>query len=234
MMGTLPLFDPDSTFTALRLSITLACVATTIAVTIGVPLAWWLAYSRNWWRNVTSSLITLPLVLPPTVLGFYLLLLLGPSGLGALAAHITGKSTFAFSFTGLTIGSVIAALPYIVQSTQAAFETIGFKPIEIAYTLRASPLRAFLRVALPLSAPGIIAGAVIAFAHTIGEFGLVLMIGGDIPGQTRVLSIMLFDHVETGNWAAAHTIAGGMVAFAFATILILRLTQNRLTQRTRS
>lgn len=232
MMGTNAQFDPDSIFTALRLSVTLACITTIIALCIGIPLAWWLAYNRNWWRDVCSSIITLPLVLPPTVLGFYLLLLLGPSGLGAVAAHMTGRSTFAFSFAGLTIGSVIAALPYIVQSTQAAFETIGHKPLEIAYTLRAPPLRAFLSVALPLAAPGIIAGAVIAFAHTIGEFGLVLMIGGDIPGQTRVLSIMLFDNVETGDWTSAHAIAGGMVAFAFMIILILRLTQKRLTPRT--
>ncbi|MDE7548101.1 molybdate ABC transporter permease subunit [Acetobacter fabarum] len=231
MMGANPLFDPNSIFTALRLSVTLACVTTILALGIGVPLAWWLANCRNWWRDVCSSIITLPLVLPPTVLGFYLLLALGPSGLGALAVHITGRPTFAFSFAGLTVGSVIAALPYIVQSTQAAFETTGRKPLEIAYTLRTPPLRAFLSVALPLAAPGIIAGAVIAFAHTIGEFGLILMIGGDIPGQTRLLSIMLFDNVETGDWASAHAIAGGMVAFAFMTILILRLTQKRLTAR---
>lgn len=233
MMGTSALFDPNSALTALRLSITLACVTTMIALVIGIPLAGWLAYSRNWWRDVTASLITLPLVLPPTVLGFYLLLLLGPSGLGALAAHMTGRPTFAFSFTGLTIGSVIVALPYVVQSTQATFETIGFKPLEIAYTLRTPPLRAFLTVALPLAGPGILAGAVIAFAHTIGEFGLVLMIGGDIPGQTRLLSIMLFDSVETGDWASAHAIAGGMVAFAFIIILVLRLTQKHLSPQVR-
>lgn len=233
MTGASALLDPESVFTALRLSVTLACVSTGLALVLGVPLAWWLTHSRNWWREVASSLVTLPLVLPPTVLGFYLLLALGPSGLGGLAAHITGRSTFAFSFAGLTIGSVIAALPYVVQSTQAAFEAIGVKPLEIAYTLRAPPLRAFLSVALPLAAPGIVAGTVIAFAHTIGEFGLVLMIGGDIPGQTRVLSIMLFDNVETGNWALAHAIAGGMVAFAFLTILALRLIQKHLMYRAR-
>lgn len=222
---------PDGLLVALRLSLSLACVTTVIAMLIGVPLAWWLAHGRNWWHDVATSVLTLPLALPPTVLGFYLLILLGPSGLGALAAHLTGRPTLAFSFGGLVLGSVLAALPYVVQSTQAAFETVGRKPIEIAYTLRASPLRAFWTVALPLAAPGLMAGAVIAFAHTIGEFGLVLMIGGDIPGQTRLLSILLFDNVESGDWASAHWIAGGMVVFAFVVILVLRLAQKRLARQ---
>ncbi|GBQ87047.1 molybdate ABC transporter permease [Acetobacter nitrogenifigens DSM 23921 = NBRC 105050] len=225
------LSDPHGAVQALRLTCALAATTTDVAMLLGAPLAWWLARGTDWRRDVVGSILTLPLVLPPTVLGFYLLLALGPSGVGGALSRFTGRPTLAFTFTGLVIGSVIAALPYVVQSARAAFETVGRAPVEIAYTLRASPLRAFWTVAVPLAAPGLLAAAVLAFAHTMGEFGLVLMIGGDIPGRTRVLAMALYDDVEAGEWREAHLIAGGMVGFAFVVILIMTLAQKRLARR---
>jgi molybdate transport system permease protein len=171
--------------------------------------------------------IALPLVLPPTVLGFYLLVTLGPNGPGGLIAGLWGGRTLAFTFEGLVIGSVLYAMPFVVQPIRNAFAAIGDRPLEVAATLRASPRRAFWTVAVPLARPGFLTGAVLGFAHTVGEFGLVLMIGGNIPGRTKVLSVAIFDYVEASRWREANILAGGMVIFAFAVILTMTLIEKR-------
>jgi molybdate transport system permease protein len=169
----------------------------------------------------------MPLVLPPTVLGFYLLLALGPSGPGGALAGLWGARTMAFTFEGLVIGSVVFSLPFVVQPIRNAFEAMGERPLEVAATLRASPARAFWTVAVPLARPGFLTGAVLGFAHTVGEFGVVLMTGGNIPGETKVLSIAIYDYVETSRWYEANILAGGMVVFAFAVILLMSLIDRR-------
>jgi len=199
---------------AVRLTLELAALSTGVLLVLGTPLAWALARSRASWKPLASALLALPLVLPPTVLGFYLLLLMAPSGpLGALALP--------FSFGGLVVGSVIYSLPFVVQPLQQAFEAIPESTLEAAATLRAGPLDRFWNIALPLARPGLLTASVLGFAHTIGEFGVVLMIGGNIPGRTRVLSIALFDHVEAGDHANAHRLAAGMVAFALTVLVAL-------------
>ena len=198
------------------LTLKLASLTTVILLLLGTPLAWWLARTRSRWKEVVATLVALPLVLPPTVLGFYLLIALGPHGPGGALAGLWGARTLAFSFEGLVIGSVIYSMPFVVQPVRNAFEALGERPLEVAATLRASPLDAFLTVALPLARPGILSGTVLGFAHTVGEFGVVLMIGGNIPGETKVLSIAIYDYVETLDWAKAHLYAGGMLAFSFA------------------
>lgn len=214
--------------TTVLVTVELATAATLGALLLGVPLSWWLARRQGVGRDMIGALVSLPLVLPPTVLGFYMLLVLGPQGAGAVASRLWGLRTLAFTFPGLALAATVAALPYVVQSARAVFETMGLRPLEIAATLRASPWRAFWTVALPLATPGLLAGAVLAFAHTIGEFGLILMIGGDIPGQTRVLSVMLFDEVEADRWGNAHLLAFGMALFAFVVILGLAALQRFL------
>lgn len=198
-------------FTAFFLTIRLAIVATLILLCIGTPFAWWLARTRWAYKYLIEALVALPLVLPPTVLGFYLLLLLGANG--PLAA-ISGES-LAFSFTGLVIGSVIYSMPFVIQPLQDAFKAAGSRPLEVAATLRASPLDRFISVSLPLARPGFITASVLGFAHTLGEFGVVLMIGGNIPGQTRVLSIAIYDHVESLDYASAHWLAGSLLLLSF-------------------
>ena len=212
---------------AVRLSIELALATTVILLLGGTPLAWWLARGRSRWRVPVRALVALPLVLPPSVLGFYLLVAMGPNGpLGQLTQSL-GWGLLSFSFGGLLIGSIIYSLPFVVQPLVNAFEAIGPRPLEAAATLRAGPLDAFWHVALPLARPGYITGAVMGFAHTLGEFGVVLMIGGNIPGQTRVISVQIYDHVEALEYAQAHWLAGGMLVFSFGVLLALHAVQAR-------
>ena len=220
------MFDGGDIWTPILLTIQLAAATTLILLVLGTPLAWWLARSTARWKEIIGTLVALPLVLPPTVLGFYLLIALGPEGLGGLL----GLRTLAFSFEGLVIGSVIYSMPFVVQPIRNAFEAIGDRPLEVAATLRASPLDRFRTIALPLALPGFLTGAVLGFAHTVGEFGVVLMIGGSIPGETKVLSVAIYDYVETLRWAEAHILAGGMLVFSFLVILAMTLFGRRIGQ----
>jgi molybdate transport system permease protein len=212
----------------IRLTLTLAAVTTLVLLIVGTPVAWWLARSKARWKEAVAAVVALPLVLPPTVLGFYLLLLLGPDGPGGWLTAPFGGRGLAFSFEGLVIGSVIYSLPFAVQPIRDAFLAVGRAPLEAAATLRAAPLDAFLTVALPLARPGLVTGAVLAFAHTLGEFGVVLMIGGNIPDETRVLSVAIFDYVESLRFAEAHVLSGGLVAFSFLVILAMTLLAKRV------
>ena len=208
---------------AVRLTLVLASMTTCILLVVGTPVAWWLARSHRRWKEVVAALVAIPLVLPPTVLGFYL----GPGGLGGFFGPLLGMRTFAFSFTGLVIGSVLYSLPFVVQPIRNAFDALGERPFEVAATLRASPWQAFWRVAVPLARPGFLTGAILGFAHTVGEFGVVLMIGGNIPGQTKVLSIAIFDYVETSRWHEANILAAGMAIFSFAVIFTMMTIEKR-------
>jgi molybdate transport system permease protein len=210
-----------------RLTIELATVTTLVLLLIGTPIAWWLARSRARWKEAVAAVVAMPLVLPPTVLGFYLLLALGPNGPGGVIAGLWGGRTLAFTFAGLVIGSVFYSMPFVVQPIRNAFAAIGERPLEVAATLRASPRRAFWTVAVPLARPGFLTGAVLGFAHTVGEFGVVLMIGGNIPGTTKVLSVAIYDYVETAQWREANILAAGMVVFAFAVVLVMMLLEKR-------
>ncbi len=218
---------PPDLWQSVWLTIELAAVTTVILLVVGTPLAWWLARSKAWWTEAIATVIALPLVLPPTVLGFYLLVTLGPNGPGGWIASLWGGRTLAFTFEGLVIGSVFYSLPFVVQPIRNAFAAIGDRPLEVAATLRASPQRAFWTVAVPQARPGFLTGAVLGFAHTVGEFGLVLMIGGNIPGRTKVLSVAIYDYVEASRWREANILAGGMVVFAFAVILTMTLIEKR-------
>ena len=212
----------------IRLTLELAAITTTLLLVVGTPIAWWLARSKAAWKEAVAAVVALPLVLPPTVLGFYLLIFLGPDGPGGALASLWGARTLAFTFEGLVIGSVIYSIPFVVQPIRNAFEAFGERPLEAAATLRASPWDAFFSVALPLARPGIMTGAVLGFAHTVGEFGVVLMIGGNIPGKTKVLSIAIFDYVETLQWTPAHILSAGMLIFSFCVILTMMLLEKRL------
>jgi len=214
------------------LTIELAAISTVILLVLATPLAWWLARAKSWWTEIVASMVALPLVLPPTVLGFYLLVLLGPDGPGGWIASLWGDRTLAFSFEGLVIGSVVYSMPFVVQPIRNAFAAMGERPLEVAATLRTSPLRTFWTVAVPLARPGFLTGAVLGFAHTVGEFGLVLMIGGNIPGRTKVLSVAIFDYVETSRWREASVLAGLMVIFAFVVILTMTLIDKRAARAT--
>jgi molybdate transport system permease protein len=203
--------------------LTFQVAGTTVVVLllIGTPIAWWLAFTRSRARVPIEAVVALPLVLPPTVLGFYLLILLGPrSPVGALWVDITG-GTLTFSFTGLVVASVLYSMPFVVQPLQGAFEAVGREPLEAAATLRASPLDAFLTVASPIAARGYLSAIVLGFAHTVGEFGVVLMVGGNIPGVTKVVSIAIYEDVETLNYGEAHQLAGGLLIFSFLVLLIV-------------
>ena len=216
---------------AVFLTLKLAGVTTVFLMVLGVPLAWWLARSHTWWKEVIGAVVALPLVLPPTVLGFYLLIALGPqSPLGAAIGKTIGF-TLPFTFAGLVVGSVIYSLPFAVQPVRNAFEAIGNDPLEAAATLRAGPVDRFFSIALPLARPGLITGAILGFAHTVGEFGVVLMIGGNIPGKTKVLSVAIYDYVETLQWGKAHILAAGMLAFSFIVILSTMLIERRMRRR---
>ena len=215
-------------WTSVRLTIELAAVTTLILLVVGTPVAWWLARSKAHWKEAVAAVVALPLVLPPTVLGFYLLIVLGPNGPGGALASLWGARTLAFTFEGLVIGSVIYSLPFVVQPIRNAFEAVGERPLEVAATLRAPPWRAFWSVAVPLARPGFLTGAVLGFAHTVGEFGVVLMIGGNVPGETKVLSVAIYDFVETLRWREANILSLGMVIFAFAVILSMTLIEKRM------
>ena len=208
-------------WSAIRLTAELAGLSTLLLLLVGTPLAWWLARTRSVWKPLFASLVAMPLVLPPTVLGFYLLLLMGPHGPVGQLTQSLGLGRLPFTFAGLVIGSVIYSMPFVVQPLQQAFEAIPERLLEAASTLRASPWDRFVSVALPLARPGFVTASVLGFAHTVGEFGVVLMIGGNIPGETRVLSVAIYDHVEAGEFADAHRLAAGMVVFALVVLVTL-------------
>lgn len=222
----MPFPDP-ATQSAVLLTVRLAACTTLLLLLIATPLAWVLAHSRARWSAVLGAVVALPLVLPPTVLGFYALMAMGPQGwLGQLTQSL-GLGTLAFTFTGLLLGSVVYSLPFAVQPIQHAFESMGPRPMEVAATLGLPPWEAFWRVALPIGRPGFAVAAVLSFAHTVGEFGLVLMIGGNIPGQTQVISTLIYGHVEAMEYPQAHALALGMVGFAFVVLLALSVIKRR-------
>ena len=219
-------FTP-ATWQAIGLTLQLASVTTVILLLIATPIAWWLSQTTSRWRAPVGAVVALPLVLPPTVLGFYLLTLLSPQGLVGTWLSEWGVGRLTFSFTGLVIGSVIFSLPFAVQPLQHAFQAIGRRPFEVAATLRASPVRQFFTVALPLARPGFLTAAILSFAHTVGEFGVVLMIGGNIPGETRVVSTQIYEHVEAMEYSQAHWLAGVMVVFSFTVLVGLSWLHRR-------
>ncbi|MBV4485123.1 molybdate ABC transporter permease subunit [Pseudomonas sp. SWRI153] len=208
-------------FAAIWLTLKLASLTTAILLVIGTPIALWLSRTSSWLRGPVGAIVALPLVLPPTVIGFYLLLALGPHGFLGQFTQWLGLGTLTFSFTGLVIGSVIYSLPFVVQPLQNAFSAIGTRPLEVAATLRANPWDTFFSVILPLARPGFITAAILGFAHTVGEFGVVLMIGGNIPDKTRVVSVQIYDHVEALEYAQAHWLSGAMLVFSFLVLLAL-------------
>jgi molybdate transport system permease protein len=212
---------PSSDLTAIVLTAKLAGLSTLLLLLIGTPIAWWLARNRSRLKNVVGAIVTLPLVLPPAVLGFYLLVLLGPEGLLGKLTQTLGLGLLPFTFTGLVVASVIYSMPFVVQPLQQAFAAIGEQPLEAAATLRASPVDAFFTVVLPLARPGFMTAGILGFAHTVGEFGVVLMIGGNIPGKTQVLSMAIYNHVEALEYANAHWLAAGMLCFSFLVLLVL-------------
>lgn len=210
------------------LTLKLATLTTILLMLVGTPIAWWLARSKAPWKEAVAAIVALPLVLPPTVLGFYLLLALGPNGPGGAIGSLFGMRSLAFTFEGLVIGSVFYSMPFVVQPIRNAFEAFGDRPLEAAATLHANDWDVFWSVAVPLARPGFLTGGVLGFAHTVGEFGVVLMIGGNIPGETKVLSVAIYDYVETLQWTQAHILAGGMLLFSFAVILSVMLVEKRL------
>jgi molybdate transport system permease protein len=217
----------SETMQAIRITLQLAALTTLTLLVIATPLAWWLSQTSSRWRTPISALVTLPLVLPPTVLGFYILVVLGPQGWIGVLTQMLGLGLFSFSFSGLLIGSIICSLPFAVQPIQYAFESIGKRPLEVAATLRARPVDSFFSIALPLARPGLLTAAILSFAHTVGEFGVVLMIGGNIPGQTRVVSTQIFGLVEAMEYHQAHWLAAGMVVFSFAALMSLSRLKRR-------
>ena len=221
----------DSDGQAIWLTLKLASVVTFILLWVATPLAWWLARTRSGWRKPIGAIVALPLVLPPSVLGFYLLLAMGPNGPIAPLLAWFGIGLLPFSFSGLVIASVFYSLPFMVQPLQSAFEAIGDAPFEAAATLRASPLDRFLTIALPLALPGFVSASILTFAHTVGEFGVVLMIGGNLPGITRVASVQIYDHVEAMEYADAHRLAAVMLVFSFVVLLGLHLRRGQKTLR---
>lgn len=219
-MMDLPHLD-DASLSAIWLTLKLASVTTLLLLLVGTPIAWWLARTRSPLKGPIGAVVALPLVLPPSVLGFYLLVAMGPNGPVGQVTQSFGLGVLPFTFAGLVVGSVFYSMPFVVQPLQNAFEAIGERPLEAAATLRASPLDTFFSVVLPLARPGFITASILGFAHTVGEFGVVLMIGGNIPERTRVLSVQIYDHVEAMEYAQAHWLAGGMLLFSFLVLLIL-------------
>jgi molybdate transport system permease protein len=211
--------SPD--LAAVVLTVQLAGLTTVLLLLVGTPIAWWLARGRSRLKNIVGAVVTLPLVLPPAVLGFYLLVLLGPEGPVGRLTQALGLGLLPFTFGGLVVASCLYSMPFVIQPLQQAFAAIGNQPMEAAATLRATPMDAFLTVAMPLAAPGFVTAAVLGFAHTVGEFGVVMMIGGNIPGKTQVLSMALYNHVEAMEYRNAHWLAGGMLGFSFLVLLML-------------
>ncbi|OAI21836.1 molybdenum ABC transporter permease subunit [Methylomonas lenta] len=208
----------------LWLTFKVASLATVLMLFIGTPLAWWLSRTNSRWKGICNALVALPLVLPPTVLGFYLLVIMGPRGpIGQLTSEL-GWGTLPFTFTGLVVASVLYSLPFVVQPLQASFAAIGAQPLEAAATLRAGPLDTFFHVVIPLAKPGFMTAAILGFAHTVGEFGVVLMVGGNIPDRTRVVSVQIYNHVEALEYTQAHWLAGGLLVFSFSVLLVLYST----------
>lgn len=220
----MPLLSPED-WSAIRLTLELAGITTVLLLVLCTPIAWWLAHTPSRWRGPVGAVVALPLVLPPTVIGFYLLVLMGPSGPVGRLTESLGWGRLPFTFWGLVVGSIVYSLPFAVQPLQRAFESMGRRPLEVAAALGAGPLDRFFTVALPLARPGFITAAVLSFAHTVGEFGVVLMLGGNIPGKTRVVSVQIYDLVEAMEYAQAHWLAGGMVAFAFVVLMALHWLQ---------
>jgi molybdate ABC transporter permease protein len=212
---------------AIWLTLQVATWTTAILLLLGTPLAWWLARSRSWARKPVAAIVALPLVLPPSVLGFYLLVAMGPQGLVGQWTQALGLGVLPFTFSGLVVGSVLYSLPFMVQPVNNAMEALGQRPLEAAASLRASPIDTFFSVVLPLCRPGLVTGAIMSFAHTVGEFGVVLMIGGNIPGVTRVVSVQIYDHVEALDYASAHQLAAVMLGFSFVVLLALQLYNTR-------
>jgi molybdate transport system permease protein len=212
---------------ALWLTLRLAALVTVLLLLLGAPLAWWLAHTRSRWRRPVAAVVALPLVLPPTVLGFYLLMLLGPDGAVGRIIAAAGLSALPFTFRGLVVASMLYSLPFVVQPLHNAFEAVGDRPLEVAASLGAGPWDRFLTVALPLAWPGVVTSAVLGFAHTVGEFGVVLMIGGNIPGQTRVLSMRIYDHVQAGEYHQANVLSLCLLVVSFAALLAMTLLRPR-------
>jgi len=211
----------SSDLEALWLTLKVASIATVLMLMLGTPLAWWLARTHSGWKGIINAVVAMPLVLPPTVLGFYLLVLMGPAGpIGKFTVWL-GLGTLPFTFTGVVIASVLYSLPFVVQPLQASFSNIGMKPLEAAATLRANPLDTFFSVVIPLAKPGFLTATILGFAHTVGEFGVVLMVGGNIPDKTRVVSVQIYNHVEAMEYDQAHWLAGGLLFFSFIVLLLL-------------
>ncbi|MBA4111472.1 MAG: molybdate ABC transporter permease subunit [Leptothrix sp. (in: Bacteria)] len=219
---------------ALRLTAELASVTTALLLVLGTPIAWWLARTRSRLKGAVAALVALPLVLPPTVIGFYLLMLMGPEGPVGRFTSMLGLGLLPFTFWGLVVACILHSLPFVVQPLHQAFEALGTRPLEVAATLRASPWDRFVTVALPLARPGFLTAAVLGFAHTVGEFGVVLMIGGNIPGATRVLSVALYGHVEAMDYGKAHLLAAGLVGFGFAVMFLLYFLNGRALRSQRA
>jgi molybdate transport system permease protein len=217
----------EADISAIILTLKLAALTTIILLLIGTPIAWWLTHSRWRWKGIIGAIVALPLVLPPAVLGFYLLVLMGPHGPVGQFTKAIGLGTLPFTFGGLVVASVIYSLPFVVQPLQNAFEAIGSRPLEVAATLRANFLDTFFTVVVPMARPGFFTAAILGFAHTLGEFGVVLMVGGNIPEKTQVISMQILNHVEAGEYTQAHWLSGGMLIFSFLVLLVLySLTPN--------
>ena len=217
----------ETDFSAIILTLKLAAITTIILLLIGTPIAWWLARSQAWWKGIVSAIVMLPIVLPPTVIGFYLLLAMGSQGWIGHITQALGLGLLPFTFAGLVIASVFYSLPFVVQPLQNAFESIGQRPLEVAATLRASPFDTFFSVILPLAKPAYLTASVLAFAHTMGEFGIVLMVGGNIPDKTRVVSVQIYEHVEAIEYSQAHWLSAAMLAFSFLMLLVLYALNNK-------
>ena len=219
---------------AIWLTAKLATITTLLLLLIGTPLAWWLARTRSWWKGPVGAVVALPIVLPPTVLGFYLLLLMGPNGPVGRFTEWAGIGLLPFTFWGLVVASVFYSLPFMVQPILNSMQALGERPLEAAATLRASPLDTFFSVVLPLCRPGLVTGCIMSFAHTVREFGVALMVGGNIPGVTRVVSVQIFDHVEALEYADAHRLAAVMLAFSFSVLLALQVYSARQARKGRA